>query len=79
MSFPIIKTRYAAKIVHGSDNSVAIDLIATHIRRQLKERATRFRPQMATASRTTSPVIPPPPGWEKLIVIPETPQMKVCC
>ena len=61
----------------GHDNGVAIDLIATHIRRQLKERATRFRPQMASASKTNSPVFPLPTAFEKLIVAKETAQMKV--
>ncbi|KAJ3537673.1 hypothetical protein NM688_g6646 [Phlebia brevispora] len=75
-NFVLPTARHADIIVHGSDNSVAIDLIATHIRRQLKARATGFRPQMATASKNSSPVIPPPLMWQNLVVLPETPQLK---
>ncbi|EIM91258.1 armadillo/beta-catenin/plakoglobin [Stereum hirsutum FP-91666 SS1] len=38
---------HADIIVPGQDNSVAIELIATHIRRQLKERTHHFRKKMA--------------------------------
>ena len=65
------------QIVPGHDNDVAINLIATHIRRQLKERATRFRPQMAAASRTSSPIVPAPIFWQNLSVAPQTAQMQV--
>ncbi|KAL0580943.1 Uridine kinase [Marasmius crinis-equi] len=38
---------YADIIVPGANNSVAIDLICTHVRQQLQERSNAFRPQMA--------------------------------
>ena len=68
---------FCVQIVPGHDNDVAINLIATHIRRQLKERATRFRPQMAAASRTSSPIVPAPIFWQNLSVAPQTAQMQV--
>lgn len=72
------------QIVPGSDNSVAIDLICTHIRRQLKGRKNRLRDQMAlagprsrVASANNSPLIPIQDHFPNLIVTPETPQLKV--
>ncbi|KAG7089550.1 hypothetical protein E1B28_011223 [Marasmius oreades] len=38
---------YADIIVPGISNSVAIDLICTHVRQKLQERSNAFRPQMA--------------------------------
>ncbi|KAF7799783.1 hypothetical protein EIP86_011025 [Pleurotus ostreatoroseus] len=75
-NFVLPTARHADIIVPGSDNSVAIDLIATHIRRQLKDRTARFRPIMASASKPNSPVIPPPISWRNIIVIPQTSQIK---
>ncbi|KAJ7227218.1 armadillo/beta-catenin/plakoglobin [Mycena pura] len=40
--------RHADIIVPGSNNTVAIELICTHIRKKLQERANHFRPKMAT-------------------------------
>jgi uridine kinase len=40
-------SKFADIIVPGSDNSVAIELISTHIRRKLEERSNRFRHKMA--------------------------------
>ncbi|KAI0734182.1 armadillo/beta-catenin/plakoglobin [Fomitopsis betulina] len=40
-------SRYANIIVPGSDNAVAIDIISTHIRRQLDDRATHLRQRLA--------------------------------
>lgn len=66
------------------DNGVAIDLIATHIRRKMKERASRFRPHMAIAGPPTPLSLPSTPNsqelikpYENLVVLPETPQLKV--
>ncbi|KAF9048605.1 armadillo/beta-catenin/plakoglobin [Panaeolus papilionaceus] len=39
------------QIVPGSNNGVAIDLICNHVRKQLKERANRFRQKMADPHR----------------------------
>ncbi|KAJ7274365.1 armadillo/beta-catenin/plakoglobin [Mycena haematopus] len=47
--------RYADIIVPGSRNTVAIDLICTHIRRKLHERSNSFRHRMAIPHLYTSP------------------------
>ncbi|KAF8206395.1 armadillo/beta-catenin/plakoglobin [Mycena galopus ATCC 62051] len=46
--------RYADIIVPGSHNTVAIDLICTHIRRKLLERSNSFRHKMAVPHLYTS-------------------------
>ncbi|TDL25646.1 P-loop containing nucleoside triphosphate hydrolase protein [Rickenella mellea] len=48
--FVLPTSRYADVIVPGSDNSVAIELISTHIRRQLNDRSMRFRERMANTT-----------------------------
>ncbi|PCH42248.1 armadillo/beta-catenin/plakoglobin [Wolfiporia cocos MD-104 SS10] len=79
-NFVLPTSRYANIIVPGSDNAVAIDIISTHIRRQLDERATRFRQRMADAGPLD--LIPkdrkPDPDKEYLNVtlLPQTPQLK---
>ncbi|KAF9533822.1 armadillo/beta-catenin/plakoglobin [Crepidotus variabilis] len=40
-------SKYADIIVPGSNNSVAIDLICTHIRQKFDERTNKFRPKIA--------------------------------
>lgn len=74
----------SSKIVPGIDNSVAIELIATHIHRQLKERATRSRQKMAKAIPRELSLQASAPGigekkvhWENLFVLRQTPQLKV--
>ncbi|KAJ7639864.1 armadillo/beta-catenin/plakoglobin [Mycena polygramma] len=47
--------RHADIIVPGHNNEVAIDLICTHIRRQLEERTNHFRQKMAIPHLYTSP------------------------
>ncbi|KAJ7170713.1 armadillo/beta-catenin/plakoglobin [Mycena crocata] len=47
--------RHADIIVPGSNNTVAIDLICTHIRRKLLERSNHFRQKMAIPHLYTSP------------------------
>ncbi|KIP07670.1 hypothetical protein PHLGIDRAFT_29945 [Phlebiopsis gigantea 11061_1 CR5-6] len=81
-NFVLPTSKYADIIVPGSDNSVAIDLICTHIRRQLKDRKSSLKPQLAVAgpreeqSRQASPYLTPAEPWQNLIVIPETPQLQ---
>ncbi|KIM80473.1 hypothetical protein PILCRDRAFT_9652 [Piloderma croceum F 1598] len=70
-------SRYADIIVPGNDNAVAIELISTHIHRQLEDRSIHFRKQMASTpmeehlsfidGETTIP---------NLILLPQTPQLK---
>jgi len=73
---------HADIIVPGHNNRVAIDLICTHVRRQLQERSNKFREKMAIPhlylpSRSGSPM----PGNKledlDLTVHPQTPQMQV--
>ena len=71
------------KIVPGSNNSVAIDLICTHIRQKFQERSNRFRQKIAIPHR----YLPSPSGIStsasrredlNLTVLPQTNQLKVC-
>ncbi|THH33197.1 hypothetical protein EUX98_g984 [Antrodiella citrinella] len=85
-NFVLPTARHANIIVPGSDNAVAIELIATHIRRQLKDRSTRFRQQMADAGPRQSLSVTPSGSstpssddgevCNHLIVLPQTPQLK---
>ena len=74
---------YAPQIVPGHDNGVAIELISTHIRRQLDSRSRKFRRKMAASlkrSLTSDPTGPPRDLTEQelgLTVIEQTPQVKV--
>jgi uridine kinase len=65
------------QIVPGSENSVAIELISTHIRRQLNERSNQFRQKMAIPRLSGLSV--PRCCLEdlNLVVLPQTPQLKV--
>lgn len=65
------------QVVPGSNNSVAIDLITTHIRRKMTERATHFRKNMASKSIECC-LSDGIPVSSNLIVLPQTPQLKVC-
>jgi uridine kinase len=67
---------YEIQIVPGSDNDVAIELITTHIRRQLNERSNQLRQQMAIPSPSTLLEVEPQLE-ETLIVLPQTKQLKV--
>ncbi|KZP11020.1 armadillo/beta-catenin/plakoglobin [Athelia psychrophila] len=73
-------SRHADIIVPGSDNNVAIDLISTHVRRQLAERATPFRKNIAATPMAT-PMEERASFWStnkdhaSLIVLPQTHQL----
>ncbi|KZT29873.1 armadillo/beta-catenin/plakoglobin [Neolentinus lepideus HHB14362 ss-1] len=81
-NFVLPTSRYADIIVPGSDNHIAIELISTHVRRQLRERARRFRPKIVSRRPTGLPL--PVELWSNsseqtpsnLIVLPQTPQLK---
>ena len=65
----------------GSDNAVAIDIISTHIRRKLDERATHLRQRLAgTGPRDLVAHGSPHLNSEtlNLTLLPEAPQVKVC-
>ncbi len=67
------------QIVPGSNNGVAIELITTHIRRQLQERSNRFRPKMAIPRRLHSPGVSTPETKVEdlnLSVLRSTPQVQ---
>ena len=66
----------------GSDNTVAIDLICTHIRKQMHERTRNLRAQMACGtplSHLDSSQILAISGTSdpNVIVLKQTPQLKV--
>ncbi|KAH9838433.1 armadillo/beta-catenin/plakoglobin [Rhodofomes roseus] len=72
-------SRYANIIVPGSDNAVAIDIISTHIRRQLDERATQLRQRLAgTGPRDLVAHGSPDLASQtlNLTLLPQTPQVK---
>ncbi|KAG1775910.1 armadillo beta-catenin plakoglobin [Suillus placidus] len=69
--------RHADIVVPGSNNSVAIDLISTHIRRQMTERARHFRKHMVSQSvECCLSTSDGNPVSKNLIVLPQTPQLK---
>ncbi|KAF8638288.1 hypothetical protein AX17_002308 [Amanita inopinata Kibby_2008] len=72
---------HADIIVPGHNNAVAIELICTHIRRQLQERSNQFRQKMAIPhlylpSRSGSPTIEYRLEDLNLTVLPQTPQVQ---
>ncbi|KAI0033078.1 armadillo/beta-catenin/plakoglobin [Vararia minispora EC-137] len=72
-------SRYADIIVPGHDNKVAIELITTHIRRQLDQRSRQFRRKIAASvKRSLSRGPPREPTIEELglTVLEHTPQVK---
>ncbi|KAF7336650.1 Armadillo/beta-catenin/plakoglobin [Mycena venus] len=79
-NFVLPSQRYADIIVPGSNNTVAIDLICTHIRRKLQERSNSFRHKMATPHMYTSPSGRSIPHYSledlNLTVLPQTRQLQ---
>lgn len=72
---------FLQQIVPGQDNSVAIELISTHIRRQLKERTHHFRKKMAAKLQPSISRGPRKQLSDEelgLIVLDQTHQLKVC-
>ncbi|THV07396.1 armadillo/beta-catenin/plakoglobin [Dendrothele bispora CBS 962.96] len=71
---------FADIIVPGSNNDVAIELICTHVRRQLQERSNAFRRKLAVPHLYNSSLSRPPPppqdGDLKLEILPPTPQVQ---
>ena len=66
----------ALEIVPGSENGVAIELLTTHIRKKLEDRSNRFRNKMAIPHLKLSPEEYKLEDLD-LIVLPQTPQLKV--
>jgi uridine kinase len=81
-NFVLPSARHADIIVPGKNNAVAIELISTHIRRQLERRSRHFRQEMA-ASLSLEPSLsrgpPREPSIEELglTVLEQTPQLKI--
>jgi len=79
-NFVLPSSRHADIIVPGKDNAVAIELISTHIRRQLERRSRHFRPKMAVPLSLN---LKPSLSWGPLTtsdlgltVLEQTPQLK---
>ncbi|KAK7050952.1 Uridine kinase [Paramarasmius palmivorus] len=66
---------YADIIVPGSNNSVAIDLICTHVKRQLQDRSNAFREKMAIP-RLYVPSYATTLEELNLTILPSTPQIE---
>ena len=63
----------------GSDNTVAIELIATHIHRKLRDRSRYLRKSLARCGpMDLSPRDAREHYFPNLTVLPETPQLQVC-
>ncbi|KAI0749410.1 armadillo/beta-catenin/plakoglobin [Daedaleopsis nitida] len=70
-------SRYAHIIVPGSENTVAIDLIATHVRRQIEERSRNLRRNLARIGpKDLSPGDLKHQYFPNLTVLPQTPQLQ---
>lgn len=76
-NFVLPSQRHADVIVPGSNNTVAIDLICTHIRGKLQERSTHFRQKMAVPHLYASPAIPECKVQDlNLTILPQTRQLQ---
>lgn len=72
--------RCILKIVPGSNNTVAIELICTHIRRQLKNRYVHLRPRIARGLTAFQPGTKPSARgmkWLNITLLEKTPQLHV--
>lgn len=66
------------QIVPGSNNDVAIDLICTHIQKQLKERSHKLRQKIAVPHKYISGTSTPEDFEEvDLDILKSTPQLQV--
>ncbi|KAH9850269.1 armadillo/beta-catenin/plakoglobin [Lenzites betulinus] len=70
-------SRHANIIVPGSENTIAIELIATHIRRKIEDRSRYLREQLARIGpRDLSPGDPTTQEFPNLTVLQLTPQLQ---
>ncbi|KAN0107536.1 armadillo/beta-catenin/plakoglobin [Russula decolorans] len=80
-NFVLPSARHADIIVPGKNNAVAIELVCTHIRRQLERRSRHFRQEMV-GSLSLGPSLSREPAREPsteelgLTVLEQTPQLK---
>ncbi|KAH7884328.1 uracil phosphoribosyltransferase-domain-containing protein [Phlebopus sp. FC_14] len=76
-NFVLPTARHADIVVPGLNNSVAIELISTHVRRQMNERARHFRRHMAIRDISDCPSLTNGnPVNSNLIVLSQTPQLQ---
>jgi len=78
-NFVLPSSRHADIIVPGKDNAVAIELISTHIQRQLERRSRHFRRKMAESLKRSMSKGPPRESTIEelgLTVLDQTPQLK---
>ncbi|KAI9512057.1 armadillo/beta-catenin/plakoglobin [Russula earlei] len=77
-NFVLPSARHADIIVPGKDNAVAIELISTHIQRQLERRSRHFRQKMAASLSLMPSLSRGPPSTDELgvTVLEQTPQLK---
>lgn len=70
----------AVQIVPGSENAVAIDLISTHIRRQLKDRCVHLRPKITRGFSGHTQEFDAPDrdtNWLNITLLENRPQLNV--
>ncbi|KAI0303809.1 armadillo/beta-catenin/plakoglobin [Multifurca ochricompacta] len=78
-NFVLPSSRHADIIVPGKNNAVAIELISTHIRRQLQQRSRHFRQKIAASLKRSLSRGPPRElsiDELGLTVLEQTPQLK---
>ncbi|KAI0368662.1 armadillo/beta-catenin/plakoglobin [Pilatotrama ljubarskyi] len=70
-------SRFANIIVPGSDNTIAIELIATHVRRKIDDRSRYLRERLARIGpQDLSPGEVSDQDFPNLTVLPQTPQLR---
>ncbi|KAG9018045.1 hypothetical protein FRB90_012548 [Tulasnella sp. 427] len=77
-NFVYPSSKYADIIVPGHDNTMAIELIVTHVKKMLQERSVSFRQRMARADAMIPKTVDPKADQllEGITVVPESPQVK---
>lgn len=68
------------QIVPGSSNQLAIELLVSHVKRQLDSRSLRFRKLLANMESSESKLKPKSAGWQKdshVVLLEQTNQLKV--
>jgi len=79
-NFVFPSSKFADIIVPGASNNVAIDLIVTHIRKQLDARTLRFRNKLTVCMQSNADTEPNGEDGENpqnAIVVPQTRQIRV--
>ena len=68
------------KIVPGSSNELAIELLVTHVKRQLDSRSLRFRHMLARLAddEPQTSAVASSDAEEGVVLLEQTPQLRVC-